>query len=430
MEMSSTTLIAILGLILLVLVFGALTSWFTHHPERGWQVLFVSVAASSALALPSVGVGPLQLGPLDLLTWSLLGAALLRGCAHRRWAWPLLALLALYGLNIARSITQFGLGGADLEFRSELAVLSCALFAASLSARHIEGASRDIRRLSSFYVGLAAVRWILLTAGLADGAAWTNEVFGVPRVLNSAETLTVLIGLFITLWFWWEGRPVRAPITSVTAFAIVVLVAQHRSVWVAGALGVVVLVAKTKARGRQRTALLAGALLVTVAVNLAGQGLLGGFGDSISTAASDARTWEWRQERWETVWDEHSSRGLESLTVGSTYGTPWVVEEASGGERSVSPHSYYVRILVRLGAVGALAFFGLVLSLLAVALRSRSPWASLFASLTVVQLAFFVPYDATVVSAVALGLTVSWATTRAAGHRQTPAAPAREVSVS
>ena len=357
---------------------------------------------------PTTSVVGISVDVIDVIQAIAFGAALVRlRRGPRGWQWALLVVFALIVSGALRGAVQLG-DTAMLGFRAELYFVVPALFASTLAASDVTRVVRAIVAIGGGLVVIAIARWLMLAAGFALTPLASSGGLGVERVIDSSATLWIafagVVGVAAALRREHGGRPWPLWVSTSTAL-VVVLFAQHRSVWIA----VAVMLALALVTVRERWFVKAGVVIVAVifVVVIEGRGLgdVGIVGESFAVAASDTRTWEWRVERWATVWDTHAARGLTAIVVGSGYGYGWTT--GALGVWEASPHNGYLQFAVRIGLLGAL----LVVLAYAVVLRGLSGrtaasehavwlWA-------VGSLVYYIPYSADALTGVVLGTALT-----------------------
>ena len=389
-------------------VITALAVELARRPMVIMYALLAVHAWGLLASLPSVRVAGVGVGPADVVNVIALGVALIR---VRRglnvWQWALLGAITLVVVGALRGYLLLG-DAALLGFRAELYFLVPALFVTTLAPWHVPAVINATIRFGGLIAVLAIVRWLLLSLGVPLAAVPTEPGFAVSRVIGWGAALGVAFAAVAmvqrALASTWEYR--RSAVTGMSAgmLLLVVLLAQHRSVWVATM--VMVALAFLRARGRValRTAVMVLAAIGVLTVEIAGIGDSGAVVESLTHAASSTITWEWRLGRWEAVWLTHAARGWEAVAVGSGYGYGW----ASGvvGAWEVSPHNGFLQIAVRIGLVGALLVFTPFAAMLKRLPRLDDTSAVLLWLWLIGTIVFFVPYSGSPLTGVVLGAAV------------------------
>lgn len=371
-------------------------------------IAYLGVYAWSLLFdLPRIEVAGIGVDPVDVVNLIALGAALIRmRRGPRGWQWALLVAVALIALGTVRGLVQLG-GGALLGFRLELYFVVPALFVATLPAAT---SLRLLRPIVLFGVGIALVavaRWALFMLGAAPGISGGGN-YVIPRVIDSSTTLWVAFAGAagsVALLDGGASFP-RWKLQAGTFLTLaVVLLAQHRSVWVATAVMLATALVMTRSRWLVKAAIVVIAALGVLAIEIVGLGDAGQVGEPFAYAVSNTNTWMWRLERWANVWSIHADRGIVAVVLGSGYGYGWVTGVI--GTWEASPHNGFLQIAVRIGLVGVL----LVFAPYAVALRRLRRNGGVRASITwlwvIGALVFYIPYSGNMLTGVLLGIAIA-----------------------
>jgi O-antigen ligase len=357
--------------------------------------------------MASVRVMGISISAIDSVNVVAFGASLIRmRRGPRGWQWALLAAVGLILFFALRAALQFG-DAALLGFRSELYFVVPALFVSTLPPQSIARVVRVVALLGVTLAAFSVFRWVALAMGIQLTPLAASSGYLVQRVIDSSSAIWIAFAgvLGVASLLGSQARSARWRILGLTGLAFtVVLLAQHRSVWVATAVMVSAALVVTRRRWFMKAAVVVTGLLAVVAIEGIGLGNVGVVGESLALAASDARTWEWRLERWGVVWSTHAARGVEAILFGSGYGYGWV--SGAVGVWEVSPHNGYLQIAVRIGLLGAsLVFMPYALSAIRLVsstnVASRAVWLWVLGSLI-----YYVPYSASPLTGVALGAAV------------------------
>jgi hypothetical protein len=413
-------------LVIAAFVVAALAVEFARRPMVIVYALLVAHAWELLASLPSARVAGVGVSPADVVNLIAFGAALIR---VRRgpnvWQWALLGAIALVLVGALRGYLLLG-DAALLGFRAELYFLVPALFVTTLAPRHVEAVVTAIIRFGVFVTAVAIARWLLIAIGAPFAPAPSGGGYVVDRVINSGAALGVAFAGAALVVRLLERRgayrvSVVTHFVAVTTLAVV-LFAQHRSVWVAAIAMLSLALVRLPRRWMLKMAVVVLAALGVTAIEVAGLGDSGAVAESLTYAATNVGTWEWRLDRWEAVWTTHAARGWEAVVFGSGYGYGWVTSAV--GVWEVSPHNGFLQVAVRTGLLGAL----LVFSAYAFALRRLPPdsAASILWLWLLGTIVYFVPYSGGPLTGVVLGAAVAAASAKPkldrthgafAGHR-------------
>lgn len=338
-------------------------------------VLVMGLAVAEVLTPEplSVDLGPLTVYGADVVGGLLAvatAARLLRAPALTPLQWLLAGVGLVALLSVARGALAFGLEPAVNEFRRWLAVLAAALYFST-----VEPARHWYDRLAVVWLGgvaalvaLALARWAALSVGVAGGVLGDGTTV---RVLDAPEALVIAQAFFIVLPWWRHPDLVgRWPVLRHAAPALlaVVVLLQHRTVWVVLAAGIAVLTARRGVLDRQVVVLVGAGLAVGAVLGLI---LLDGsdlrLAEQLSGSATNTDTFTWRYQGWtELLRRAGETGGWTGRLVGLPFGSGWT-RYINGGYVEVSPHNFYLETFLRLGAAG----LALLLAAAAVALRGR-----------------------------------------------------------
>jgi O-antigen ligase len=391
---------ALLAAIVLVLI-GLLSVSFASRPASAIPLLLLVEMASVSSIPQAVMVGQFHVYPGDIITVALAAATLMR-CQQRgdgpRPSRPLVVLLAILLLSMARGAAAFGLQPSVVAARQILLMLVAAVFFSTVRVTpQLVRAVRNWLLLASAVLILVAVNF------------WLQHGFGTyaatgGRALDSLQALFVLETTIVTVVFPPFRGPVLRWVVPLVGFFVVVLSVQ-RTVWAAGLVAAAVLVvARQKSRGATSiagrrllvaTAVLAVVLLVATGPPGVTSSLTAGYQQ---TSAIQNSTFSWRLQGWSAMINRQRAGPVADLVVGSPSGTG----NESINEAVFLPafHSQYLWTLSMTGIIGlALLLWVYVTALRKSRRRLRSPSAFvgqvalLFTALLALQLTFFVGYS-------------------------------------
>lgn len=388
---------------------GALERCIRSTPFALGLVAVVTFVDVAGVPLETV-FGGFRVSAIDAV-FGLLGIAavarLLRTPQVRPMQWLVIALVALAFGAIASGVFAFGPGAAVNEARVTVRFLAGVLFFSTVEQR--PDTFDRLAVVGGVYVaglvGLTVLRWVALAAGVEG---WFMAGEDSVRAIESFQTLVIVQALLIV---WGTRRPVpRAATVAAPILLAVVVLLQHRTLWVALAVGGLVLgVRSRRVAMRVVPAAIVAILLGTVAAFT----VLGGTSEvraGLEESASNADTFAWRIEGWRQLVFETGPDDVGTLATGLPFGSGYE-RYIAGGIVDASPHNYLVETYLRLGAVGAallVALYGVALS------RLRSGSGSgrflhgdpLFAAV-VVQCIYLMTSHPSVEQAIILGLALA-----------------------
>lgn len=292
------------------------------------------------------------------------------------WLIPWLFLGVWIALSLLRGIAIFGLGTATNEARGVLWVYFAMTWALAVRADRLK--LHSVSLVLGWMLVLVAV-YHSVVYGIGDASSITYGPDGLPRtnrILVSGQSVALLLCAGIVFMGGArssKGR--RRFVGSSLVFLGVIVVSQHRSVWIAGLVGltaVIIFATGASASGRSRSR--AVALLVAGGwLALVGWTLVGSANDVISSAV-DAGTLDWRASGWQALISDAIARGPVTIAIGEPFGSGFVRTVNAGYSTGVQPHNWYVEIFLRLGVVGLAALVGILLAAISKSRATSSEW--------------------------------------------------------
>jgi O-antigen ligase len=395
---------------------------------------------------PGLWVG-IYLYPSDLVFLILAVPATLRLLfAHdfpgRSLPWLLFGVMI--GASFAVGLSQFG-RAAGTDFRNYFYVWVCALYFMSfpIDEARMKSILRTWLLFSGLLVALAAFRGIAEFAGMPIASTWRGTgAAAVFRVLPSGATLFLLNTLLILMYAVTARSAKRWMWIAVPVLIATVLIMQHRSVWIAAGVAIVMLYLVFPGRVRLKLArpLLAGTFaLALVGGGFVGYGKVDGLMYSVTQSASTATdlyggTGGGRLYGWGQLLDQLSP---EEYLTGKPFGSGYERYEFPNvrWKATWDPHNFYVQTLLRTGIPGLALLLGVYALTLRRLLRDKGlsglpdlPPRLLFVMLAA-QIAFIFAYRLPYEQAIWIGLAISMAASLARPARTAQAvadaAPAR-----
>jgi hypothetical protein len=254
---------------------------------------------------------------------------------------------------------------------------------------------------------IAVARWVLVALGVAELDQWMTVGGMAVRVLNAAQTL-FLLQVLIIAWYAQQHHW-RLPLLRwlpVLFFAAVVIL-QQRSVWVC-ALVVILLILFREVRIRRRlwrSLAVVGVVSLVLGLTLWGKWLA----QDIKTSSQSTVTWEWRVMGWQALLDQRHFNEPLNYIWGQPLGTGYYRELWQPGYSvEVSPHNYYLQVMLDLGVLGLimlLTLYFVLLKTLGRYARNQGPQRLVW-MLLVSQLVFFIPYAPNFAQGIVLGLAL------------------------
>lgn len=289
------------------------------------------------------------------------------GLLRLMWTTPLkTAHIVLVGLcgcflfSLLRGINEFGLQPSGNESRATAYALCAAFYFMTFS--YDQATCRRLIQLmlacACGLAGLAVFRWAAILTNFPVPANWADVGGGKAiRVLNASQALFMCQAAMLAAMIQFRARR-----WFVCVLALIVLVLQHRSVWIAGAIGAAWLYCRSsrEARFNWRTAVpfaIAAVVVLCLIVLITGNSFLDGLQDSVIETTRDHSTLAWRVAGWEELLTGHAQLGLDAWFFGQPFGAGFR-RVIAGILSEQAPHSYVVLVILRMGAAGAVMLFG------------------------------------------------------------------------
>lgn len=432
----------LLGLLAAAVAAVLLTEAAIRRTLWGIGSVVALATLEAAGVVPQVEVAGFRIEPHDGVAGLLGTAAVARLLRSRRLGGAQLLLLVWLGLivlSVAEGMGVHGIGASVNESRKFLRFGAVALYVSTIVPTD---ALRDRIglvwiRFGSALLVIAVLLWLGFFAGIA------LPLVGAPedlRVIDSFRTLVVLQAFVLVAGGLSQARLGRAAAPSTlgddtwrrltwfapAAFLAVVLL-QHRTLWAALLLGVVLLVWRDPRVGRQLLVRVAGgaALLGIVAFLALGQGQETIVLDRLQGSATDVETFGWRVAGWQELIEDQAPGSFQEVVLGQPMGGGFA-RFLNGIVVDVSPHNFYLETFLRLGVVGVIVLVGLHLWVVGRLLRSRGGTAlvrdDVLAITLVLALLYYLTSHADPEQAILLGLGIAAARARVAPGRE-PGSP-------
>lgn len=312
----------------------------------------------------------LKVYPQDLLFAPMAGVAFLRlmqrGAISRlpNSLWLLAALMVMsFLLGLIKNGTASG-----VEFRSDFYYMT-GIFYFSSFAWTRERIARLLGWLFPVVLMVMLIVWFRWGVD-AFGLDWVVPVWrymdttGVAlRVINAEQTWLMGLGVVLLVYAMATGNSLARWRFMLPLLGLTVLVLQHRSVWVAAFLPVLmafVIVRQSQGKLASRMLVIAG-LTALVLGPLLATGKFSSATTSVADLAVRATsttegTFVGRVRGWDSLLHQWAGAGPRTWVMGEPYGSGFKREEGHGKEVAYAPHNYYVQVLLRFGLIGLAAF--------------------------------------------------------------------------
>ena len=290
----------------------------------------------------------------------------------------------------------------------------------------VEFTERDVRQMARWcvwtaygLVGIAAYRWVGWLVGFVPLSAIAEVGAGNEfRALPSGAAFCVAAVGLLQFMAWMRGSGSRFSGLHALVFAVVVVVLQHRSVWMAAAVGYLFVLVPQRGHMPSRMLWLIGLFFVVgLGVAIATQmgvldRLAASLWESTISIADPKSTTTDRVFGWEALLSDWIESPLGTILFGYPYGTSYrrVVDRIVV---EYSPHNFFVQLLLRVGLVGTLLFTAAMLMTMVHALSAKveSEFEHLLLRGTglvmLASLVYYVPYQAFYVHGAVTGMAMA-----------------------
>jgi hypothetical protein len=309
----------------------------------------------------SVTMSSFRVSALDALCAILLGVGIFRALTLgvRSFARGLsLALFALLVVHIARGTLDFSLHEAITTSRPWIYFTAPLVFAATAPKPWDR---RVWKLIASTGIALALISIpYFLIDGLhtATQYVYRNGELTTARPIVAAGALVVLQAAILLPVLGWPSR--RKSMAVASAMIVVVVLVQHRTVWVAAlAMAAIGFVSWSRRRMRGAQSLVFGAtgvIFLMLPVLVYGFLRSGALVQSAVETTHSHSTLAWRTTSWQELIASHHS--LSDVATGGPAGASWA-RQIAGSAVELSPHNAYVEAFLRFGLPGLVIFLGL-----------------------------------------------------------------------
>lgn len=373
---------SILGLAALVL-FALAVAAVRRYPPVGIGLICVVLFTVWDVPNPPpiITLSGLSVYPADAITLVLLVAAIFEASQlqenMRGWLVPWLFFGVLTAVSLFRGVSAFGPGTAVTDARPIVHFFFAMSWVLAVRPDRLK------IQAVSFVVGWALVL-VALYHGVRYGVGGTKSVASIDddviqtgRVLYGGQAAALLF-CAATILMSPPGsakvRPQFAAVSSIVFLGIVVL-AQHRSVWSAGALAVTAVFiwsGQRRARNRALVTIIIGAWLGLV---IWSSGFFDSSGYGLFESALDTGTYEWRTSSWQSLIAEAVAKGSEAIFGGQPFGSGYLRQLYNGRWTERGAHNWYVTNFLRLGIIGLMTLGWMSIAAL-VKSRSGPAWST------------------------------------------------------
>lgn len=375
MDSTSQDLLSQTGVVALVAVLALLTAalvWLFIRSTANRVAPFGLLLIGFCLEVyffkqPYIQVG-LQIYPNDVISLFVLAAAVI-GFAYRPLPVndsPFLLWLA-FGVTMIASfvlgLTDYG-RYAGTEVRPFFYMWVAGLYGcvAGFDEADLKRIGRWCLWACYALMAIALYYWVAVEIGFVNRQAVFEEPdSAVFRPVGSHGTFFIAaVGLVQTM-AWLRGTGTRWSGWHAAFFIAFTVIMQHRSVWIAAAVGLAMVLLLERRHLPRRFALLLGFVLTLtfgIAVALA-FGLLDDLGrrlfESTVSMADDGGTFAARVDGWVRLWENWIAAPIQTLLFGYPFGHGYT-RLYNGVVIEFAPHNFYLDLLLRVGIVGTILF--------------------------------------------------------------------------
>lgn len=352
---------------------------------------------------------------LDLVAGVLLVATVARYLRTERFSMGQILLVGfgmMTMISIVAGLAEFPIQLVLNEARRYVYFVSVGLYFSTMDARPevLDRLARLLLAAAGVLVATAVLRWAVLPLGLQGGLFGP----GGMRVLWAGEALFLLQALFIALIAWRRGGSAWWARAAIALLVVIVLL-QHRTVWIALIVSGMVIVLRDRLLARRLAVLALGAVLV------GGLFVLVVFGDTqevtaeLGQSVQDEGTFRWRYLGWAALLEGGGVDTPIEALHGQPFGTGW--ERMLRGQLIVvSPHNFYIESYLRVGLVGLtllVLLYGHVLRRLLASPRETTDLPpAVLVLILVSQLVYYVAYTPSAVDALMVGVAIAVTSSR------------------
>lgn len=341
--------------------------------------LFVVFATELTPILPNVYVGGVRISLFDYFSAILITITvdrILRNKSSKNLSTAVrtlaLCLTATFAYSLVRGAVSYGVGSAINESRQVIYAIAMIAWVTTIDLRS-EALLDMVRKWS---VGLILGTSLIATFHIAEnglGSTTENlvtsagdEIGGRPLTAGQAMTLALAA---LVIFAKSQSNRTKMDIPILVVAAIVIVLAQQRTVWLALLVGLVILTLQSNLRQQFRSVgLLVYGVVAAALVLVAAP--LDAVVELIGTSGTDTKTLDGREEGWIALFVQWTQSDPHTILFGYPFGHGWLRFQ-SGTYVSWSPHNWYLNTLLRSGLIGVLCFAALIVAVAAGSYRLK-----------------------------------------------------------
>lgn len=334
--------------------------------------------------------------------------------------------VALVMLSILTGLASYGLS-AGVQGRSYFYFIVASSYAMSFptTEQRLLSLFKALVASTLVLIGIAFYRWVVyylpITSLLPPGG--TYNIDGPIRVIYSNHAL-VIAQVLVAAFFFAVASPSLAMMRFLSPLLLgMVVVLQHRSVWLAAMVGVLVrmLLGKTNSGSALKQMMVVVAIAAVTTVPLVFNDTLSGVTQQVSNSAAGAfsggGTGGERLQSWGEIVKNWYKAGARSIAIGQSFGADntRTVVDSRGQSKQISyiAHNLYVQTLFNTGLLGLLAYglasFYVIAGLYKMCKTPRNNvHAEILLVMLAMQVAYYVPYGVDYLQALIFGAALAF----------------------
>lgn len=400
-----------------------------------FQALFPGFAGVNlGIRIDALDFISLLIGFVALLRWATVPAA-----RHGLLAWYLFVIVVL--VSLASGLITLGTAGGVAARPYFYALVSCSyMLTFKGDARLVRQLLSGLARVAIVMIALVVARWAItylpIPSLLPPQGRFASVEASQLRVIPSAEAMLIAQVVIVGMFYPALLPALRWLRAVVPILLLIVVVLQHRSVWIAMAAAMAARFALPQA-GRKATIQIS--MMALVMLLIAAPVLLSGkftvatddIGRAASRAAAGSDTINFRIDTWHFAIGKWAGSGSVGVLIGLPMGTSMdrVLRSDSGNYQKVSTsaHNFYVETIFNAGLIGlgAIVWFYTYILLNLYKGRRHPEYgglAGVMLLMTTGQLVYYIAYGIDFIQGLILGVAAALALTLSAA-RQASRAP-------
>lgn len=358
------------ALVILIGISFLATSAFyaSRNVLLGWYCLLAANAFWIAFGSQQATLGSLHLDPSDIVSIILLSAGLLR--FSRTLGSPGtfrilgLGFITVFAFSLIRGMLLFGVITVSNEGRTFVGELLSLLYFTSIptDAVTIRKFVKAYLIFGSILVGIAILHYLGLNVGSSyETFAIDSGEVAKNRALPAAAALPIALCFIFSIGWITHRRSRRWFAYLPAVFGGMVVILQHRTVWVVLLICVALLPFVDRAITRRLLpiGILTGLLSLSLALWVYGASATAS--NQFEDSSTNLGTWGWRLDTWDSLVSDDDQTFL-SVLAGKSMGSPLLHYDPVLRVYEEAPvHSEYVNLYLRVGIIGLVLFLSFLI---------------------------------------------------------------------